>query len=267
VIASLACYDLPPIRGAIEAWWAGLAKAMRAEGIEKPPDRLFWPEDCDRHWLEEKFLLTQTCGYPLMTVLKGRFEVVATPCYAAPGCNGPFYSSAFVLNADDPRDGLDAMKGARAAINGWRSHSGMNALRHAVAPLAGGAAYFSEVIVTGGHVLSCRAIAEGRADLAAIDAVTLALVATHDAEIFARLKVIGYSEPAPALPYVTSTPAGEDRLRRLREALYDAVADPDLTSAREALLLTGFSALPEGAYVAMLEMERQAMELGYGELA
>ena len=85
-------------------------------------------------------------------------------------------------------------------------------------------------------------------------------------DLFSQLKVIGWSRQAPALPYVTSRPTSDDRVRRQREALYEAAADPQLEAARATLLLTGFSILPEGAYEEMLAMEREAQDLGYGEL-
>ena len=49
----------------------------------------------------------------------------------------------------------------------------MNLFRAAIAPLAGGRPFFSEVIVTGSHAASLEAVADGNAPgLAAIDCVT-----------------------------------------------------------------------------------------------
>ena len=62
-------------------------------------------------------------------------------------------------------------------INGPNSNSGMNLLRASVQPYiaAGKSAYFGSTLVSGGHIESLRAVAEGHADIAAIDCVTYVL--------------------------------------------------------------------------------------------
>ena len=55
----------------------------------------------------------------------------------------------------------------------------MNALRAVIAPLAEGGRFFAEIIETGGHAASLDLVAAGGADVAAIDAVSLALFALY----------------------------------------------------------------------------------------
>ena len=78
MIASLACYDLPELRPAVEAWWAGIRKALFSLEERSAPERLHWPDDVEAHWSQPGFYLTQTCGYPLVTVLRGKLRPVAT---------------------------------------------------------------------------------------------------------------------------------------------------------------------------------------------
>ncbi len=66
----------------------------------------------------------------------------------------------------------------------------MNLLRSAVAPLADGKKFFSEISVSGSHRRSAQMVAEGRADLAAIDCVTLAHLRKFAPEHTERLRVL-----------------------------------------------------------------------------
>ncbi len=70
-------------------------------------------------------------------------------------------------------------------INGRDSQSGYSALRAIVAPYAGGGRMFSDVSVSGSHRASLRAVAEGRADVATIDAVCWAMAERHEPAAFA----------------------------------------------------------------------------------
>src|SRR5204863_144381 len=70
---------------------------------------------------------------------------LATPVYAAEGCEGPRYRSIVVTRADRPWRTLDDLRGARAAINEASSHSGTNALRSVIAPLSRDGAFFGDV--------------------------------------------------------------------------------------------------------------------------
>lgn len=259
-------YSLPEVRPAAEAWWQGLARACRAEGLEEVPAALDWPEDPKTNWRAPDLLLSQTCGYPLMTELQGAVRVVATPCYDAEGCSGPFYSSVLIVREDDEAKTLAELRGRRAAYNAGDSQSGYNVLRALIAPLAGGDAFFESTVETGSHAASIAAVAEARADLAAIDCVTFALHRKYKPEAVAGLRVLQHGPPTPGLPYVTAAGRSEEDLLRLREALYEALADPGLKDARAALLISGAAVLPESAYEALVAMQQEALALGYPQL-
>lgn len=57
-------------------------------------------------------------------------------------------------------------------------------------------------------------------------------------------------------------PVADDRLR-LRTALDRALADPDLATVRQALLIEGFADLTLDAYGIMLDMATKTAALGY----
>ena len=268
-VASLPMYDLPELREATDAWWRGLARAFAAEGLEAVPEALERgpsPDGTPGHWRDPDLLFGQTCGYPLTHGLDATLQLVATPRYAAEGCEGADYCSLFVVRRDENAAELGALAGRRAAFNARDSQSGYNCLRAAVARLAGGRPFFSELVETGGHAASLAAVAEERADLAAVDCVTFALLARHAPRRVAGLRVLARSEPAPALPYVTAARRPPEELERLLGGLRRACADPALAEVREALLIRGVERLPRAAYDRIDAMERAAGELDYPEL-
>jgi ABC-type phosphate/phosphonate transport system substrate-binding protein len=243
--AALGMYDLPAMRTATDAWWQGLAAALRRAGLADVPERLI-RDAFD--WDSPDLLLAQTCGYPFTTSLAGLVQLVATPCYAAPGCAGPDYCSLLVVRADEPAGRLADLRGRTAAINGPDSLSGYVQLRALAAPLAEQGRFFAALRRTGSHAQSIAAVRTGAADVAAIDAVTHALLARHAPEQIEGTRVLQRTPQAPGLPYVTSRQTSPAVLAALRAGLADMLAEPALAPARADLLLTGAEILPAAAY-------------------
>ena len=258
-IASLPMYDLPELRPHTDALWQVLRGLLGADGLNAP-DRLRHPVELDRHWRDPRLLLSQSCGYPLLC-LPPRVRVVATPCYDAPGCAGASYRSAVVVRQDDPIATLEALRHKRCALNGRDSNSGMNLLRALLAPLANKQPFFARVIETGSHVASLDAVAGGRADVAAIDCVTWALLRRHRPSAVAGLRVLDWTAACPGLPLVTAADdRGRDALRRARGL---AMREPFLVEHRRALLIDGMEVLAEDAYAAVRVLETDAVAAGY----
>ena len=266
-VASLPMYDLPELRAATDAWWQGLARAFRREGIEDVPVQLDRRPTYRDVWQLPDLLFSQTCGYPLTHVLAGRVELLATPCYAADGCKGPSYCSLIVVGEDHPVTTIADLRGARVAINSRDSQSGYSVLRSAVAPHARKGRYFASVTESGSHIGSLGLVAAGAVDVAAIDCVTHALLAEYRPAVLQGTRILERTASAPGLPYVTGSGLDPDRLDRLRTAVQRAFADPQLLGVRDALLLTGAPVLPLSAYERITELERAAIAAGYPEIA
>jgi ABC-type phosphate/phosphonate transport system substrate-binding protein len=265
--AGLPMYDLPELRAATDAWWSGLARALQRQGIEGVPDMLTRRPMTEDIWRCENLLLSQTCGYNITDDWKGRLTYVATPCYTAPGCEGPLYSSVIVVPIGSPAQTLGNLRGLRCAINGYASHSGCNALRATVAPLARDGRFFASVVVSGSHANSMSMLVSGEADVAAIDCIAYALMARFRPELSERLRVVGETVSAPVGPYVTRRNVSEDFVGRLRQGIAEAMRDPDLAPAREALLLGSIEFLAGDRYAEIARLEREARELGYRDFA
>jgi ABC-type phosphate/phosphonate transport system substrate-binding protein len=162
---------------------------------------------------------------------------------------------------------LADFRGLRVVFNSDDSQSGYNALRAMVAPLAQRGAFFKASVETGGHRLSVNAVREGRADLAAIDGVTWALLQKHDAPATQGLSIIGHSAPYPGLPLISAFNTDARELVALQTALRDLVQNPDAQEAMDALLIKGFECPALSIYQRCLDMEHSALAHGYPTLA
>jgi ABC-type phosphate/phosphonate transport system substrate-binding protein len=259
-------YDLPGLDAATDAWWAGLAAAFRAEGLQEVPDNLTRGDDVLELWTAPDLFFSQTCGYPLTHALAGEVALVATPVYACPGCAGGAYHSEILVRADDSAKTLAELRGRCVAMNGADSQSGCSALRHAVAGLAGKGRFFAAVKTSGSHLKSMRMVAEGTADVCAIDTVTYHLIARTQPELTGRLRVLATSAAAPALPYIARRDLPDADLARLRSGLARACADPALAGVRSVLLLEGVVVRGLSDYDRILDLEAEAVAAGYPEL-
>ena len=237
VIASLPMYDRAETRDATDRLWQAIARALRARGIDAP-DALARDGDPWAHWRAPNLLLSQTCGLPFRATLHEILTLVGTPDYALPGCPPGHYCSVIVARREaTPGDG------ACLAFNDGLSQSGWAA---ALDWAAATGRRFGALLRTGTHAASARAVAEGRADLAAIDAVTWRLLRRHEGWT-AALQVIDATPPTPGLPLVTG--AGRDPAP-LAAAVAHAIAALAPSDA-DALGLRGLARIPTEAYLAM----------------
>ena len=264
--ASLPMYDLPEVGEWTGRFWTAIAGELHAGGVSGVPDALERPSGHRDAWRPDGLLFSQSCGYPVATALRGVVRVVATPHYAAPGCEGPRYSSVVVVREASRVAALEDLRGAVCAFNSRDSQSGCNALRAAIAPMARGGRFFTRTVETGAHAASIEAVRTGRADVCAVDCVTWALLARYRPSALTGLEVIRYTEPAPGLPFVTAGDVSDATLASIREALRRAFVRPDLARTREALLISGLSILPDDAYEPLPAMERAAAACGYPNL-
>ncbi|UOM35257.1 phosphate/phosphite/phosphonate ABC transporter substrate-binding protein [Acuticoccus sp. I52.16.1] len=265
--ASLGMYDAPFVAPANDALWAAVAARLRAAGLADVPAALDRTRPLAAIWQAPDLLFAQTCGYPLVTTLRDVVRPVAAPIYRWPGCQGATHRSVVVVATGSPADGLAALIGARAAINGRDSNTGMNLFRRALADVAAGAPMFGEVIETGSHLASLAAVRDGEADAAAIDAVTFALATHHRPELTAGLRVVATTPVSPSLPFVTRRDAAPALVAALVEALAGAIADPVNAAATTALGLVAVQPVTFADYAVVRRYAEEAAALGYPALA
>ena len=111
------------------------------------------------------------------------------------------------------------------------------------------------------------AVAEGRADLASIDCVSFALLQRGRAELIERVAIVAETPLSPCLPFIATASLPPSTIAAVREALFAALADPDLAETRAALGLKGARVTTPADYDRVIEIEREAAAKGYAQLA
>ncbi|MER8626994.1 PhnD/SsuA/transferrin family substrate-binding protein [Mesorhizobium sp. M1143] len=222
--------DLPPVPGGIHD----------AEGRLIAPDpAILPPDELDHHqlWLHPALLFAQTCWGPMELGLSKHVQVVGQPSYDAyEGGEGELYSSALVMRTGEgpevrsPADGkaslpLDLMRGKSFTYNSLDSMSGIIALARDLQAAGESLDIFSSRSESGGHRGSIVAVAEGKADIAAIDCESWALAQRFEPAANA-VKVVGWTARRKGLPYITARTTPEKTLKALREALAGSAEQP-----------------------------------------
>lgn len=243
MIASLGMYDFGPLMAANDRLWALVRDGLRTRGIAAPDlltrgEGAYW-----QAWEAPGLILSQTCGYPFRARLHGVVSYVGTPDYGVEGSPPGHYRSVFIARADDARVELADFDGARFAYNEGLSQSGWAAPQTHAAKLG---LRLPPALEAGAHRLSALAVAEGRADIAALDAVTFAHLQAQD-PVAARLKVVGLTDPTPSLPLITAK--GRDPAP-IFDAVSAAIAALD-PGDRATLRLRGIVRIPLDSYLAV----------------
>ncbi|ESX89074.1 phosphate/phosphite/phosphonate ABC transporter substrate-binding protein [Mesorhizobium sp. LSHC412B00] len=222
--------DLPPVPGGIHD----------AEGRLIAPDpAILPPDELDHHqlWLHPALLFAQTCWGPMELGLSKHVQVVGQPSYDAyEGGQGELYSSALVMRTGEgpevssPADGkallpLDLMRGKRFTYNSLDSMSGIIALTRDLQAAGESMDMFPSRSESRGHRGSIVAVAEGKADIAAIDCESWALAQRFEPAANA-VKVVGWTARRKGLPYITARTTPEKTLKALREALAGSAEQP-----------------------------------------
>ena len=239
MIASLPMYDRPSNRAAHDALWALVRDGLRDSGIAAP-DALDRDVPYRATWARPDLVLGQICCLPYQADHMGRVTVIGASDYGLSGCAPGYFTSVFVARADDPREAPAAFADARFVANGLHSHSGYRAAQ-LYAHARG--FRFRAPAISGAHDASVCAVAEGRADIAAIDAQTWRMQ-RHDLPQAAALRELGVTDPAPGITFITRSAHDPALFRAAIGAALAALAEDD----RAVLGLRGVTVLPAAAY-------------------
>jgi ABC-type phosphate/phosphonate transport system substrate-binding protein len=264
-VASLGMYDHPRQHVANDALWGAISQMLHARGIAVPLT-LDRTRGVDQLWRDPFLLFGQACGYPLISQPDLALRVIAVPVYDVPDCDPGFHLSYIVARHDDHGKELGDYLGRGAAVNATDSNTGYNLFRAKIAPLAGGARFFGAVIETGSHRASIDALIGGKADIAAIDAVTYAAVARFEPQVTAGLRILAKTAPSPVPPFVTARRTSIEAVAALDKALAEVVADPALAWARADLSLADIVPASIAPYAALRSVENDAIAAGYPSL-
>jgi len=228
LIASLPMYDWPERRAEVDADWAAIRDSLRERGVSAP-QHLTRDVGSAALWRRPDLLLSQTCWGPLELGLAEHVEVVGQPSYSGiEGGDGELYSSAIVMRSVSGRRSADAtdvptipvelLRGARFAFNERDSMSGVISLTRDLEAVGESLDIFARNTETGGHRRSLKAVAEGRADVAAIDCMSWHMAKRFESPA-RKLQVVGWTARRKGLPFITARSTPAPTVVTLREAL------------------------------------------------
>lgn len=248
-------FDWPEVAWAHDLLWTAVAERLSDVGISAPP-KIDRSRAVDDVWRDRGLVLSQTCGFPFATRLRGMVRLVAVPTYDAAGCQGAAYSSMVVVRQDEAAEEIGLFAGRRFAYNAADSLSGFLALKSAMRE-AGLDPSKVEWIETGSHRASIRAVAAEEADVAAVDAVCWALALKHEAEPASMLKVIAVTPLRPGLPLITAVERTDREVSAMRAAIRAAILDSATEAVRAALHITGVGTFDEWDYWPIAALARR----------
>ncbi|MEG9453857.1 MAG: PhnD/SsuA/transferrin family substrate-binding protein, partial [Pantoea piersonii] len=174
------------------------------------------------------------------------------------GCDGARYRSWLVARQEDEDCALADFRGRRAVANSVDSHSGYNALRYLIAPLAQAGRFFSSTLLSGSHRQSLADLRAGKADIAAIDCLSWALLRRHAPHELAPLAIVGETPLCPAPPLIASAQTDAQTLATLRRVLTQFAEEK---AARDSFI-SGFTVPERAAYNEIKRWEEQAAAHG-----
>lgn len=236
MIASLPMYWRAENAHLWRAFWSLVQDAAQDHGASLPDltAPMDLPADWYAHWLSADLALSMTCGLPFRTALRDKVHYVGTLDFGVTAQPGHYCSQII------SRPGLTG-PAQRLAYNSADSQSGWAAAQNLP-----DMATMTAFIATGGHAASLSTVAEGRADIACLDAVTWRILQRVDPNA-AKVHTKGTTPATPGLPLITAR--GTDPAA-LRAAFVQATkafvpADPELMGGKMR-----FCVLEEALYVA-----------------
>jgi hypothetical protein len=198
-------YPFESLRDSYDELWTRIAGHLDAA-----PPCLDWSLDPLAAARRPDLALGQTCGWPLVTVLDRAVDVVGAFDMDVPEADEAHYRSV-IIEGSDP-DAPVAVNGTDS-LSGWVSWCAVRGVP-------------DRPLITGAHVDSVFAVAEGRASGASIDAVSWAHVQAIHTDVARRVTVTAHGPRVPTLPLITRPGGDVPAIRRaIDEALRDAPAD------------------------------------------
>ena len=242
MIVSLPMYDRPETAPATDRFWDLTRKQLAQRGISAP-EALDRSSDIGAAWNSDELLLSQTCSLPFRTKLAGKVRIVGTPDIRLKDCPPGYYCSVLIAGPGDSRSRIEEFDGAVLAYNDELSQSGWAApIAHAERRGMSFGGYYR----TGSHEESAEAVAQGLAQIAALDVHSWRLIRRF-CPLASSLRVLGQTGFTPGLPLITAMGELTDLLFAAVSAAIE-VADP---SDLELLPFRGIARIPEDAYLSL----------------
>lgn len=201
-------YDWPEVSHIWDAFWDNLRKKL-AGRTDNLPKLLSRSEYIDTQWKDSNLLLGQTCGWPYVSRLADKAALVGTLDFRFSNCPAGYYHSVLICSENaEMHHSAEAIEKVlsgdlRFGVNGINSQSGFRAFRDLPTAHPLSLDSISNMVTTGSHRNSIKAVAEGHADIALIDAISLELACAFEPAA-ESIRKLAHTQPRPGLPFITS---------------------------------------------------------------
>ena len=235
--------------------WDSLLRVLVARsGVSAEVFRHAPPTPIDELWERPDIAAALMCGLPFARTAAPRPVPLAAIVPSPTRYGGkPCYMSDIVVARDGPLHTVEDVYGKRLGLTVPGSQSGC----YAGLEFLGGAARFSGIV---GPLISPRgavtAVAEGRADVAPIDAFALDLMAAHAPALVAGVRVIATTPARPSPLFVASAGTDPGVVAALRKALVEAHELNASAELMRTLLVERFADVDEASYAELAQRAR-----------
>lgn len=211
-------------------------------------------------WARDDLGLAMMCGLPFAQ--RGVLPTLVAAPIPSPARYGgrAVYFTDMVVRTDSAFHRLEDTFGGTVGYTLADSMSGGVAFRNHLAPYREqrGARLYARAA---GNLIHARGVIEaltaGRIDVGPLDSYYHDLLRHDEPALAAQVRVVASTAAMPIPPLVATAALASDELRRLRQALADVAAAPDLQTVRERLLLAGFASADPASYDVLAAMARR----------
>ena len=239
-LASFPMYDRKELVVPHCELWNLIRKGLLSMGLESPTNLIFGDEGITV-WNSKNLILSQTCGMPFRTFLRGKVNYIGSPVYNIDDCPDGYYRSIFVVSRNSSSLKLKDFIDKKFAVNGFDSQSGYAAPYNHCVRIG---SWFRNLILSGSHWNSAFMVSVGAADIACIDEVSWKIMKRYD-KFSSSLIGIEKTAPTPSLPFITVRYS--EHVSQFFEVLGVAIKDLSLKSSK-MLLLKGLKKIPLEEY-------------------
>jgi ABC-type phosphate/phosphonate transport system substrate-binding protein len=246
-------------------WRALIGKVAAAAGVTMEVIDHPAPAPLDALWRRDDLGCAFMCGWPFQR-REPKPQIVAAPVPVPTWCEGPTYRTLMVVRADSSYRTIEDTFGGRIAWTDEGSQSGFNAPRRLLTGYRQGPEpLYGESI---GPVVTPRAsinaVIEGRADVAPVDSYFHQLLARHEPETTAQVRVVARTDCTPIPLLIAARSVPPETVAKLGHTFAAVGTDPTFAPLLEDLCLTGFARIEDPQVYAITERwDDEARTAGY----
>lgn len=211
------------------------------------------------------------CGYPYVLSHDDR-SIPPTKLLVAPVAAGPLYQgqpkyySYVIVHKDSQLSSFEQLKGKTYVYNDSISNSGYNMPRAKLISIGETDGFFGKMLHSGSHEESIRMVAEGQADVSAVDSLVLDYAVLQNEPYAKDVKIIETLGPAGIPPVVYSSALPEGTATKLKEALLDMDKDPEGQAILKKANLLKFVEVDDSNYDDIRKMANDAKKANFMEI-